>query len=104
MENIKYKLCFSNGVIVLRGQSGGLALLWFNDMNLEIKGFSNTISMQLSLTCMTVSPEDSRKLLSYLNNQFSLPWFCCRDFNEILFVNEKVGGSQRSQHQMEGFR
>ena len=50
MENIKYKLCFSNGVIVLRGQSGGLALLWFNDMNLEIKGFSNTISMQLSLT------------------------------------------------------
>ena len=45
---------------------------------------------------------DSWKLLSYLNNQFSLPWFCCGDFNEILFVNEKVGGSQRSQQQNGG--
>lgn len=42
-------------------------------------------------------------LLSYLNNQFSLPWFCYGGFNKILSLTEKFGRAPRSQHQM-GFR
>lgn len=42
MEKIKYNLGFSNGLCVpSRGRSGGLALLWSSDTNLEIKSFSN---------------------------------------------------------------
>ena len=48
--------------------------------------------------------EESWKLLSYLNSQFNLPWFCCGDFNEILSMTKKTGGVQRSQNQMDGLR
>ena len=48
--------------------------------------------------------EDSWKLLSFLNSQYNLPWFCCGDFNEILSMNEKIGGVSRSQCQMDKFR
>ena len=42
IEKVKYRLGFSNGVIVpRRGRSGGLALLWSSDMNLEVKSYSN---------------------------------------------------------------
>ena len=33
-----------------------------------------------------------------------MPWFCCGDFNEILSMNEKVGGAHHPQSQMEGVR
>lgn len=120
MEKIKYKLGFSNSLFVpSRGRTGGLALLWSSDTNLEIKSFSNNhidaviTDLNDSFTWrfmgfyghpVTHLRGDSWKLLSYLNNQYSLPWFCCGDFNEILSINEKAGGAQRSQHQMEGFR
>ncbi|XP_075654852.1 uncharacterized protein LOC142625021 [Castanea sativa] len=48
--------------------------------------------------------EESWKLLSLLNSQFNIPWFCCGDFNEILSMNEKAGGVLRSQCQMDSFR
>ena len=48
--------------------------------------------------------KESWNLLSYLCNQFTLPWFCHGDFNEILSLTEKSGGALRSQHQMNGFR
>lgn len=41
MEKIKFKLDFSNGLIVpSSGRSGGLALLWSKEVMLEIKSFS----------------------------------------------------------------
>ena len=41
MEKIKFSLGFSNGLIVPnRGRSGGLALFWSTDVNLEIKSYS----------------------------------------------------------------
>ena len=120
MEKIKFSLGFSNGLIVPnRGRSGGLALFWSTDVNLEIKSYSQyhidaTITEQDSnfiwrFTGFYGHPEsnlrkDSWKLPSYLNNQFSLPWFCCGDFNEILSVTEKSGGPQRTQRQIDGFR
>ena len=42
MEIVKYRMGFSNGLIVpSRGRRGGLALLWSRDTNLEIKSFSD---------------------------------------------------------------
>ena len=42
MEKIKDKVGFANGLSVLcHGRSGGLALLWTRDINLEIKSYSN---------------------------------------------------------------
>ena len=120
MEKIKFSLGFSNGLIVpSRGRSGGLALLWSTEVNLEIKSYSQyhidaivteqDNNFTWRFTGFYGHPEsnlrkDSWKLLSYLNSQFSLPWFCCGDFNEILYVSEKSGGPQRTQHQMDGFR
>ena len=119
-EKVKYILGFLNGLIVpSRGRSGGLALLWSSDMNLEIENYSN-----FHIDAIITEPEngfswrytgfygypethlreESWKLISFLNSQYCLSWFCCGDFNEILSMNEKAGGAQRSQRQIEGFR
>ena len=47
---------------------------------------------------------ESWNLLHFLNAQYQLPWACLGDFNEILKVSEKWGGTKRTQQQMEGFR
>ena len=94
-------------------------MLWSKDTNLEIKSFSNHhIDVVISessngfvwrFTGFYGHPEahlreESWKLLSLLNNQFNIPWFCCGDFNEILFMNEKAGDVLLSQSQMDSFR
>ena len=120
MEIVKYRLGFSNGLIVpSMGRRGGLALLWSKDANLEVKSFSNHhIDAVITESrngfvwrftrfyghSKTHLREESWKLLSLLNSQFNFPWFCCGDFNEILFMNEKVWGVFRSQSQMDSFR
>ena len=120
MEKVKYRLGFLNGLIVpSKGRRGGLALLWSNDINLEIKSYSDhqigaviTESGNGFLWRFigfyehpeTHLREDSWKLFSFLNRQFNLPWFCCGDFNEILSMNEKAGGVLRSQSQMDSFQ
>ena len=41
MERIKNRVGFANGLIVpSRGRSGGVALFWTSEINLEIKSFS----------------------------------------------------------------
>ena len=97
MEKVKYKLGFSNGIFVLsKGRSGDLAFLWFKEVNFHMDAI---ISEQQNnntwrFTRFYGHPEthlrrESWNLLSYLSNQFSLPWFCCGDFNEILSLTEK---------------
>ena len=39
-----------------------------------------------------------------LSQKYQLPWLCFDDFNEIVVVEEKLGGVQRSQKQMDEFR
>ena len=39
-----------------------------------------------------------------IKNKFTLPWLCAGDFNEILKVDEKLGGRFRPIRHMEAFR
>ena len=47
---------------------------------------------------------ESWSLLRLLHNQYSLPWCCMGDFNELLSYEEKQGGPIRSHRQMQDFR
>ena len=120
MEKIKNKIGFANGLIVpSRGRSGGVALLWTREVNLDINSYSGSHidaivkesegNFQWRITGFYGHPEthqryESWPLLAFLHSQFQLPWLCLGDFNEILSVNEKVGGITRPQQQMESFR
>ena len=37
--------------------------------------------------------EDSWSVLRHLASQYNLPWVCIGDFNEIVKVEEKLGGA-----------
>ncbi|KAM1128830.1 hypothetical protein ACFX13_039436 [Malus domestica] len=43
-------------------------------------------------------------LLADLGQRSSLPWICLGDFNEVLSVDEQLGGNQLKESQMDGFR
>ncbi|KAM3705616.1 hypothetical protein ACJW31_03G093700 [Castanea mollissima] len=120
MEKVRDRLGFVNGLFVpSRGHSGGLALLWKRELNLNIKSFSNfhidatitevSFSLEWRITGFYGHPQthlchESWNLLSLLSSQMQLPWFCFGDFNEIVSVEEKWGGAIKPQNQMESFR
>ena len=113
MERIKNRVGFANGLIMpSRGKSGGVALFWTHEINLEIKNFSgNHIdafvreadnSSIWRITGFyghleTHKMYESWCLLSFLHSQYQLPWLCLGDFNEILSMHEKARGPVRPQ-------
>jgi hypothetical protein len=44
------------------------------------------------------------ELLQYLRREFDTPWLCAGDFNEVLDASEQIGGNERQDWMMEGFR
>lgn len=120
MKRIRNQIGFANGLFVpSHGRSGGLALLWMREANLEIKSFSyhhidaivteENSSIKWRITGFYGHPQThlrqfSWDLLTYLKGQYQLPWICFGNFNEILSMEEKSGGSLRPQSQMEKFR
>lgn len=42
--------------------------------------------------------------LKRLGENFTLPWCICGDFNNILYVSEKIGGAPREERRMEMFQ
>ena len=120
MERIRDRIGFANGLFVPSfGRSGGLALLWTRETDLEIKSFgrfhidaiiteANT-NFKWRITGFYGHPQTylrqfSWDLLAFLRDQYKLPWICFGDFNEILSTVEKSGGLLRPQCQMEKFR
>ena len=120
MEWLRARWLFDNCFAVDSvGRGRGLALLWMNEVRLEVKSFSvQHIDANIKdcnganvwrFTGYYGNPEVSQRcrswdLLRQLKNQSSLPWFCAGDFNEIVADNEKIGGLLRPTRQMERFR
>uniref|UniRef100_A0A2N9IBI9 Reverse transcriptase domain-containing protein n=1 Tax=Fagus sylvatica TaxID=28930 RepID=A0A2N9IBI9_FAGSY len=119
MEVIRVKLGFDNTFTVPSlGRSGGLALLWKADAEVVIQNYSqhhidaHVDSKQAKcwrLTGFYGRPEQHRRreswaLLKHLSRLDVLPWCCLGDFNEILTVNEKYGGRERSLRQIMEFQ
>jgi hypothetical protein len=87
------------------GRSGGLVLLWNNDINVTSKEVEqNFIDIRINehgeagwrFTGFYGEPSSDRKHLSWdyirsLHAEFDLPWIMVGDFNEILYSNEKKG-------------
>ncbi|XP_030945823.1 uncharacterized protein LOC115970311 [Quercus lobata] len=120
VKKLKMKLGFVNGLYVQgKGRGGGLAMYWKKEVNLEIKSYSRhhidavvveeESGFKWRLTGFyehleTHQRKESWRYLDTLNLQFTLPWLCFGDFNEIISVEEKLGGAPRPQNQMEAFR
>ena len=82
---------------------GGLALFWPNDIQVDIQSFSDShidaiidhgVDDAWRFTGFygnpdTASREDSWSCLKTPSTQFSLPWICMGDFNEIILAEEK---------------
>ncbi|XWS29798.1 hypothetical protein CRYUN_Cryun24cG0061400 [Craigia yunnanensis] len=89
------------------GISGGLALLWREDAEIQIQFFSKShvdvhIGKESSENSWhftgfyghseTSKRSESWNLLCMLKSQSTLPRLCVGDFNEILLADEKIGG------------
>ena len=119
-KGTKERAGFVFGLIVPNSENcGGIAMLWKKELKLEIMGYTGNVIDAI----ITVEPsefkwriigfygqsemhrrKESWDQLKALNKKFHLPWLCLGDFNEILSVDEKIGGVQRTQKQMKGFR
>ncbi|XP_075669974.1 uncharacterized protein LOC142639717 [Castanea sativa] len=120
MEKEKFKTGLLNGLIVSSvGRSGALAMLWSRDLTVEVQGYSrNFIDVVVTNSesefkwritgfygnSETHCRKETWDLLKSLSQKDQLHWLCFGDFNEILSVEEKLGGPPRAQRQMDDFR
>ena len=98
-------------------KGGGLALYWKNSFDLHVDSFSkyhiNSIINKGSVEAwhftgfygepVTHRRSEAWNKLRQLNSRHNLPWLCAGDFNELMHSSEKMGGSNRSQSQMQLF-
>ena len=116
MEWIRVKLGFA---VDLVGRSGGIALLWREEKELEIQNFSrwhinaivkrNDEGAFWKLTCFYGDPDSSKQkeswtLLKRLKSFSPESWFCVGDFNEITHQGEKTREARRREGFMADFR
>ena len=110
IEKVFRKIQFAHKFVVPHpNQGGGLALLWKEDIQLDVQSSSDNhidavvdLGMDDTWGIMgfygnpdSANREDSWSLLRDLSRHFSLPWICIRDFNEILRAEEKQGWLDR---------
>ncbi|KAL5804943.1 hypothetical protein ACOSQ3_031743 [Xanthoceras sorbifolium] len=116
---VKVQLGFSGGLHVdCVGKSGGLMLLWNDVWDVSVLSFSRghidvVIKMENNLRwrftgfygCPIPNHRtDSWELLRRLKAVNRLPWLCGGDFNELLHIEEKLGGNERIGPGMFNFR
>jgi hypothetical protein len=119
ITEIKIKLGFDESFAVDRiGRSGGLALLWRNQVSCRIINYSqNFINVEVSserwnnwrFTGFYGFPEQDRRrdswdLLRWLAHDTSLPWCIMGDFNDMLSSDDKRGGAAQPNWLIRGFR
>lgn len=92
------------------GSKGGLSLLWLDKVDLRVIFYSqNHIDSEIGwkgskwrFTCLYGHPECSKKdltwqLIKHLNSINNSPWLLGGNFNEILKMEEKLGGIDEKQ-------
>jgi len=98
--------------------SGGLALFWKNEIDLNVLDSTPTdIDAVVNLGMddawqltgfygnpITANREHSWVLLKHLCLKMEIPWLCVGDFNEITKIEEKKGRAFRRERQMRDFR
>jgi len=108
MVKVRDKCNFKNGLTVpCRGNSGGLAMYWKEEIRLDIQMYSQTHIDALvdrgaevgwwHLTRFYKELDTAKRLeswakLKHLRGTSSLPWLVIGDFNEIMGLSEKEGG------------
>ena len=105
-EKCKMKNCF---VVPSIGSSGGLIMVWKEELKVDIKTFSqNHIDAWVNdgevgwwhFTGFYGHPDMAKRheswaKLRHLKRSSSLPWLVIGDFNEIVGLSKKEGGSIR---------
>ena len=118
-DKIYGNLPYQNKIIVKHPDlGGGLALLWKNDINMEVVNYTTNHVLA------KIIEEDrfvwymigfygwpnaqqkfkSWKLLAYLKNFVDGPWLCVGDFNAILNASEKLSIRQPQSSQINEFQ
>jgi hypothetical protein len=110
---------YSQYLLILWVEVGGLALLWLNKNALDIFNYSrfhiNAVVKDLDgneqwrFTGFYGQPDSAKRmeswaLLKHLSRFQPLPWLCAGDFNEILEQQENEGATLRRETQMNNFR
>ena len=119
MNKVKDKCNMKQGLIVpSEGKSGGLALLWKEEIKVEVQLYSQShvdalvdggagigwwhFSGFYGNPDTTKRPKSLAKL-RHLKGTSTLPWLTIGDFNEITCVSKKEGGKARPRQQMKNF-
>lgn len=97
--------------------SGGLALLWKSDLNIQVTASCNNfVDTQITYkrtkffsTFVYGAPEVPRRQeiwnqLTDIGDLRAEPWFLTGDFNEIIDNSEKTGGKDRPESSFSNFR
>lgn len=97
------------------GRSGGLLLLWKEEINIHRQGVTkNYIDVIIEegvgwrFTGIYGEPEWNQKgrtwnAIRSIKGDLTVPWLLMGDFNEILYNSEKQGGRPRTQRQLQAF-
>lgn len=119
MKWIQKELHFDAMLVVpCLGRRGDLAMLWKDEVDLDIQTYTQNHIDAFIRTNPNVSwritgfygkPEEHMRhetwdLLKYLSTRNSTPWLCIGDYNEILFAEEKDGRLPKPMHLMQEFR
>jgi exonuclease III len=121
MEKVRTQLGFDNMFVVeCVGRSGGLAMLWRAEAEVEIQNFSHRhINAIVRPNSFGFSPwkitgfyghlvankrEEGWSLLWHIATLEPDPWICLGDFNEILNETKKFGGRSQPRALMEAFQ
>ena len=104
---LNFQNCFA---ISSNGKGGGLAMMWKEGIEMEIKSYSkhhidvvvqNNEGSSWRCTGVYDNPKSEERkhtweLIRRLSGLSSIPWICFGDFNEILHLREKIGGNVRN--------